>query len=71
MSWLRTTLERGNITWGIVTSDADIQLTAWLDDYEERAYVRSVDWVKVLRRDSLSMATRNGPEWSAQLLQGV
>ena len=45
---------------GIVTSDADIRLTAWHDDYVERGYVRSVDWVKVLRRDSLSMATRKG-----------
>ena len=45
---------------GIVTSDADIQLTAWRDDYVELAYVRSVDWVQVLSRDSLSVATRNG-----------
>ena len=45
---------------GIVTSDADIRLTAWHDDYVELGYVRSVDWVQVLRRDSLSMATRKG-----------
>ncbi len=45
---------------GIVTSDADIRLTAWHDDYVERGYVRSVDWVQVLSRDSLSVATRNG-----------
>ena len=45
---------------GIVTSDADIQLTAWHDDYVELAHVRSVDWVQVSRRDSLSVATRNG-----------
>ena len=61
---------------GIVTSDADIELTPWRDDYVELAYVRSVDWVHgwrarlhgqgaihpgdLLSRDSLSVATRNG-----------
>lgn len=45
---------------GIVRSDAEIQMTAWGDGYEELGYVRSVDWARVLPRDCLSRSTRNG-----------
>ena len=56
---------------GIVRSDAEIQMTAWGDGYEELGYVRSVDWARVLPRDCLSRSTRKRSKRSAQLFQGV
>lgn len=50
---------------GVVRSDANDQVFHWVDQdtgdtlKDERRYVRAVDWVSTLSRDSLSKSTQN------------
>lgn len=49
---------------GLVKSDANCQTVIWVDratgeDVNEPGYVRQIDWVSTLSRDSLSQTARN------------